>query len=169
MIGRDRGAGGGALARLRAVVRLGLGGRVGSGTQGVSWLHEADLNRLFERALTDPTMEGAYIATSPHPVSQRVFMRELRRALGIPIGLPAFAWMVRIGAPLFLRTDPELALYGRYVVSKRLEDEHFAFRFPHLRDAFSDLMSCPLKSLRGDPGRSVEPWAEVCAAEIRLV
>lgn len=50
VIGRDRGAGGGALARLRAVVRLGLGGRVGSGTQGMSWLHETDMNRLFDHA-----------------------------------------------------------------------------------------------------------------------
>lgn len=78
-------------------------------------------------------------------------MRELRRALGIPIGLPAFGWMVRIGAPLFLRTDPELALYGRYVVSKRLDDEHFAFRFPHLRDALSDLTACPPADIQVPP------------------
>ena len=140
VIGRDRGAGGGALARLRLLVRLGLGGTVGSGTQGMSWLHETDMNRLFERALTDPNMQGAYIASSPHPVSQRDFMRALRRAVGMPIGLPAFAWMVRIGAPLFLQTDPELALYGRYVVSQRLPDEHFAFQFPELGDALNDLL-----------------------------
>ena len=84
VIGRDRGAGGGALARLRMLVRLGLGGTVGSGTQGMSWIHETDMNRLFERALTDPTMQGAYIASSPNPVSQRVFMSELRRAVGMP-------------------------------------------------------------------------------------
>ena len=53
VIGRDRGAGGGALARLRRLVRLGLGGRVGSGRQGMSWIHEVDMNRLFERALTE--------------------------------------------------------------------------------------------------------------------
>ena len=67
-------------------------------------------------------------------------MHELRRAVGMPIGLPAFSWMVRLGAPLFLRTDPELALYGRYVVSKRLEEEQFEFRFPHLSDALNDLL-----------------------------
>jgi uncharacterized protein len=39
-----------------------------------------------------------------------------------------------------LRTDPELALYGRYVVSKRLQDERFGFRFGELRDAFNDLL-----------------------------
>jgi hypothetical protein len=119
VIGRDCGAGGGALARLLTLVRFGLGGTVGSGTQGMSWIHEADLNRLFERALTNDRMQGVYIAASPNPVSQREFMTTLRRVVGMPLGLPAFSWMVRIGAPLFMRTDPELALYGRYVVSKR--------------------------------------------------
>ena len=54
-------------------------------------------------------MQGAYIASSPNPVSQRDFMKTLRRVVGMPIGLPAFSWMVRIGAPLLMRTDPELA------------------------------------------------------------
>jgi uncharacterized protein (TIGR01777 family) len=140
VIGRDRGAGGGALARLRLLVKLGLGGTVGSGQQGMSWIHETDMNRLFERALVDPAMRGAYIASSPNPVSQRDFMRELRRAAGMPIGLPAFSWMVRLGAPLLLRTDPDLAVYGRYVVSKRLNEEGFEFRFPKLAESLDDLL-----------------------------
>jgi len=143
VVGRDRGSGGGALARLLTLVRFGLGGAVGSGTQGMSWIHEADMNRLFERALTDASMRGAYIASSPNPVSQREFMRTLRRVVGVPIGLPAFAWMVRVGAPLLMRTDPELALYGRYVISKRLQQEGFAFQFPHLEEALRDLLKPP--------------------------
>jgi NAD dependent epimerase/dehydratase family enzyme len=107
----------------------------------MSWIHELDMNRLFERALTDQTMKGAYIASSPNPVSQQVFNRELRRAVGMPIGLPAFSWMVRVGAPLFLRTDSELALFGRYVVSNRLKDERFEFQFPQLSDALKDLLN----------------------------
>jgi NAD dependent epimerase/dehydratase family enzyme len=106
----------------------------------MSWIHETDLNRLFEGALTDDRMQGAYIASSPNPVSQREFMKALRRACGMRIGLPSFSWMVRIGAPLFMRTDPELALYGRYVVSKRLPSEGFEFRFPHLENALRDLV-----------------------------
>ncbi|HEX5445443.1 MAG TPA: DUF1731 domain-containing protein, partial [Pirellulales bacterium] len=108
---------------------------------GMSWIHEADMNRLFERALFDVTMQGAYIATAPNPVSQRAFMRELRRAMGMPVGLPAAGWMVRLGAPLLLRTDPELALYGRYVVSKRLEDEGFEFRFPEVGAALREVLT----------------------------
>jgi uncharacterized protein (TIGR01777 family) len=140
VIGRDRGVGGGALGRLRMLVRLGLGGTVGSGQQGMSWLHETDMNRLFEQGLYEASMRGTYIASSPNPVAQREFMRMLRRAMGMPVGLPAFAWMVRLGAPLLMGTDPELALYGRYVIPKRLIAEGFEFRFAELSRALADLI-----------------------------
>ena len=139
VLGRNRGAGGGALDILARLARLGLGGKVGDGSQGMSWIHETDMNRLFERGVTNSTMQGAYVASSPHPVSQVMFMRELRRAVGMPIGLPTFSWMVRIAAPMILRSDPELALYGRYVVSTRLVEEGFEFRFPRLHDALREL------------------------------
>ena len=140
VIGRDRGAGGGALGRLRLLARLGLGGRVGSGQQGMSWIHEADMNGIILRAVEDEGMRGTYIASSPHPVAQVEFMRTLRRALRVPIGLPAMEWMVRIGAPVLMRTDPELALYGRYVVPRRLMDDGFEFRFAGLDAALADLI-----------------------------
>ena len=135
------GRGGGALGRLVRLARFGLGGTVGHGRQGISWIHATDMNRLFDRALHDEAMSGAYIATAPNPVSNAVFMRELRRAIGMPIGLPAPAPLVRLGAPLIMRTDPELALYGRYCVSRRLREEGFDFEFPTVRDALSDLFA----------------------------
>lgn len=145
VIGRRNAGGAGALGTLSLLARLGLGGRVGSGRQGMSWLHERDMNRIFERALTEDSMRGVYIASAPAPVAQRTFMRELRRHAGglggLGLGLPAAAWMARIGAPLLLRTDPELALYGRYVVPRRLISEGFAFEFARLDAALLDLMS----------------------------
>ncbi|MBT6156282.1 MAG: DUF1731 domain-containing protein [Planctomycetaceae bacterium] len=141
VIGRNRGAGNGALGRLRMAAELGLGGKIGSGTQGMSWIHETDLNRLFERALTDQAMQGPYIASAPNPVSQQVLMRELRKAVGMPIGLPAFPWMVRLATHWILRTDPELVLFGRYVVPQRLQEERFEFHFPQLNDALEDLLA----------------------------
>lgn len=56
VVGRDRGAGAGALGTLGLIARLGLGGKVGSGTQGMSWIHEDDLNAIFVRAIVDDTM-----------------------------------------------------------------------------------------------------------------
>jgi len=127
------------LRRLARLARWGLGGTVGTGTQGISWIHEQDMNRLFARALADERMHGAYLATAPDPVSNEVFMRELRRALGVPFGLPARSWMVRLASPLILRTDPDLALYGRYCVSRRLREEGFEFLFPDVSSALRDL------------------------------
>ena len=141
VVGRNRGAGGGALATLGLIARLGLGGKVGKGTQGMSWIHENDLNRLFAKAIADESMTGVYIVSAPNPVSQMDFMRTLRKVIGMPIGLPAFEWMVRVGAPFVFRTDPELVLYGRYVVSKRLKDTGFVFQFPELESALRDLLT----------------------------
>lgn len=140
VLGRNRGAGAGALDMLGGLARCGLGGTVGSGAQGMSWIHESDMNRLFERGLVEGCMQGTYIASAPNPVPQREFMRELRHVVGMPIGLPAFSWMVRLAAPLLLRTDSDLALYGRYVVSKRLAQEGFTFRYPNLREALESLV-----------------------------
>lgn len=140
VVGRNRGAGNGAMGTLSKLARLGLGGRVGSGKQGFSWIHERDLNRLFCRALCDDSMFGPYIASSPKPVSQMEFMRCLRRVVSMPIGLPAFEWMVRLGAKLVFRTDPELALYGRYVVPARLQAEDFDFEMGNLETALRDAL-----------------------------
>ncbi len=140
VVGRDRGAGGGAISRLRTVVRLGLGGRVASGQQGMSWIHERDMNRIFEQAIVDPEMAGAYIASSPDPVSQVEFMRTLRATMKMPIGLPATEWMVRWGARWLLNTDPELALYGRYVIPKRLVESGFTFDYPELEPALAEVI-----------------------------
>ena len=141
VMGRNRGAGNGAMAKLRMAAKLGLGGKIGSGSQGMSWIHETDMNRLFERALTDQEMHGPYIASAPNPVSQQIMMRELRKAVGMPIGLPAFHWMVRLATHWILRTDPELVLFGRYVISNRLQEENFEFQFPQLADALKDLLA----------------------------
>lgn len=131
---------GGAMSRLRALARIGLGGTIGNGHQGMSWIHELDMNRLFVRAIEDETMAGAYIATAPNPVSNRIFMRALRQAMGVPFGLPAPRIMVPIGAAL-MRTDPELALYGRFCVSRRLSEDGFEFKFPEIDEAMQDLFS----------------------------
>lgn len=135
------GRSGGALPRLSLLVRLGLGGKVGHGRQGMSWIHEADMNRLFAQALADETMTGPYIATAPEPVSNQQFMRQLRRAMHMPIGLPAQRWMVQIGAPLLMRTDPELAIYGRYCIPRRLQEHGFVFDYPTLESALDELFA----------------------------
>ncbi|MEI7701162.1 MAG: DUF1731 domain-containing protein [Planctomycetia bacterium] len=139
VVSLNRGAGGGSLAAVERIARRGLGCSVVTGLQGMSWIHEMDLCHLFATAIAEESMSGVYIASAPNPVSQMKFMQTLRRVIGMPIGLPAFEWMVRIGAPLFFRTDPELAIYGRYVISTRLADAGFRFQYPELESALRDL------------------------------
>ncbi len=134
------GKNGGALESLLRITRLGLGGTVGNGKQGMSWIHEYDMNAILQRGIEDSSMSGAYIASAPNPVNNKAFMKALRQSAGIPIGLPAPEMMVRFGAHNIFRTDPELALYGRYVVPQRLLDEGFGFRFPDLEGALRDLV-----------------------------
>jgi len=106
----------------------------------MSWIHETDLNHIFWRALVEPQMRGVYNATGPNPVSQSEFMRELRRAMKVTIGLSGPEPIIRLGAKWVLRTDPELALYGRYVLPQRLLSEGFTFQFPELPAALGDLL-----------------------------
>lgn len=125
------GGGDPALARLRQLVRLGLGGTIASGRQWVSWLALEDLLAIFERALDDSSMTGTYVATSPNPVTNAELMRTLRRHAGRRLGLPAPRPAVELGTRL-LRTDPALPLTSRRAVPTRLLAEGFAFAVPDL-------------------------------------
>ncbi|HYE21547.1 MAG TPA: TIGR01777 family oxidoreductase [Tepidisphaeraceae bacterium] len=133
------GRNGGALKTLAKLTRWFMGGPTGSGRQYMSWLHQADLNAIILRALADESMSGAYVTTAPGPVTNREFMRTLRRVLRRPWTPRVPSPLVRVGA-WFMRTDPELALYGRRLAPTRLLSEGYAFRFPELERALRDLL-----------------------------
>ena len=118
-----------ATAKLAQLVRLGLGGRVGSGRQWVSWVGLDDALSVMMRAIDDSTMSGTYHVTSPHPVTNAEMMAVYRRLLGRRIGLPAPAIVAKLGAPL-LGSSASLALTGRRVVPTRLLDAGFEFQQP---------------------------------------
>lgn len=129
-----------ALDRLTGLARWGLGGRVGSGRQWVSWLHIDDLLAVVRRAVDDPAMSGVLHATSPEPVRNADLMAGLRTVLGRPPAPPTPEPLVRLGAML-LRTDPALALTGRRCVPARLREAGFEFAHPELVPALRDLLS----------------------------
>ena len=130
----------GALPVLGRLTRLFLGGRVGDGRQYVSWIHVADLTRMFVEAIERPELSGVFNVTGPNPVTNAEFMRELRRALHRPWSPPVPAFATRIGA-LFMRTEPSLALTGRRCRPRRFLESGFQFEFPELRGALTDLYS----------------------------
>jgi len=128
-----------ALDRLTGLVRWGLGGRVGSGRQWISWLHIADLLAIVRRALDEPALAGVLHATGPKPVRNAELMATLRSVLRRPPAPPTPAPLVRLGAVL-LRTDPALALTGRRCLPARLQQAGHAFSYPQLRPALEDLL-----------------------------
>jgi uncharacterized protein len=99
---------GGIFAYLLGLVRFGLGGRAGDGRQFVSWIHKYDFVRVV-RFLIENEISGIVNVCSPNPLPNSEFMRDLRRAWGTKIGLPASKWMLEAGA-FVIRTETELSL-----------------------------------------------------------
>jgi uncharacterized protein len=126
---------------LRRLVRLGLGGRMGTGSQYVSWIHELDFCRAVDWILADNNLAGLVNLAAPNPLPNRDMMRILRKTMGVSIGLPATAWMMEIGAFL-LRTETELIIKSRRVVPERLSASGFEFHFPEFNKAAEDLVRC---------------------------
>ena len=131
---------GGALPTLARIARCFLGGRMGTGQQYMSWIHESDLQSILLRALQNPTMQGTYVVTAPTPVTNDEFMRQLRSATHRPWSPPIPTPLAPLGARL-LRTDPELALLGRRCVPTRLIQEGFKFQFPELEKSLANLLT----------------------------
>ncbi|MES9537533.1 TIGR01777 family oxidoreductase [Actinomadura sp. NPDC000600] len=130
---------GGVFDYLLWLARLGLGGPVAGGAQYVSWIHDQDFVRAVEFLIDRDDITGPVNLAAPNPVPQRSLMRELRRAWGVPVGLPATKWMAELGA-LALRSDTELLLKSRRVVPGRLLEAGFTFQRPQWREAAEDLV-----------------------------
>jgi uncharacterized protein (TIGR01777 family) len=130
---------GGAFEMLLRLTRLGLGGPMAGGRQFMSWIHGHDFARAVAFLLARDDISGPVNLASPNPLPLRTFMAGLRAAAGVPLGLPATTWMVKLGA-FALRSDAELLLKSRRVVPGRLLDAGFTFDFPHWPGAANDLM-----------------------------
>ena len=132
------GKNGGVFPVFRRLAKFGLAGALAGGRQMFSWIHEEDFCRAVEWILAKEDLSGAINISAPNPVSNREAMRLVRRACGVPFGLPAAKWMLEIGA-FFLRTETELLIKSRYVVPKKLPASGFQFQFPELRGALADI------------------------------
>ncbi len=150
---------GGVFDVLQRLTRLGLGGTLAGGRQYMSWLHERDFVRAVAWLLEREDLAGPVNLCAPEPLPQREFARALRTALGVPIGLPAQAWMLELGA-LALRTDTELLLKSRRVVPARLLASGFEFHFPSWPAAARELV----QRKRARTGRSHDEPASAVGA-----
>jgi uncharacterized protein (TIGR01777 family) len=132
----------GLLKPFSRMARLGLAGKMGTGEQYISWIHEDDFASLVATAIANDDWRGVINGVSPHPVTNKDFLRSLRLAYGVGWGLPQPAFMLKIGA-LLIGTEAELLLSGRRVVSKILEEKKFRFNYPFLEDALEQLLCRP--------------------------
>lgn len=131
---------GGVFDVFSGLVRRGLGGTQGPGSQFVSWIHEADFVRAVDFLISRDELSGVVNLASPNPLPNRDFMRALREAWGMRFGLPASKWMLEIGT-LLMRTESELVLKSRRVVPGRLLEAGFAFAFPDWPPAARELVA----------------------------
>lgn len=109
------------------------------GRQRFSWIHLDDTVRAIRFLIDRDDLAGPVNLAAPHPVDDRTLMREVRRAVGAPFGLPAPRWMLE-PAMAVLRTEPELLLKSRWVVPETLTAAGFVFRHPTLREALDDVV-----------------------------
>jgi NAD dependent epimerase/dehydratase family enzyme len=91
----------------------------GDGRQLISWIHHEDFAEAIRWLIDHDGIVGVVNVASPNPLPNADFMRTLRDAAGVTIGLPASRWMLEIGA-VFMRTETELILKSRPVVPARL-------------------------------------------------
>jgi uncharacterized protein (TIGR01777 family) len=131
---------GGPFAVFYRLARLGLAGTLGSGRQLVSWLHDDDFCRAVQWLIDREDVSGPINLSAPQPLPNHEFMRELRRAVGTPFGLPAARWMLEIGA-LVLRTETELPLKSRWVLPSKLLATGFEFRQPAWPEAATEIVA----------------------------
>lgn len=129
VLGRD-----GALAQMLPMFRLGLGGRLGSGSQWMSWIGLPDAVAAILFAAADPGLAGAVNVVAPHPVTNRDFTRILAARLHRPAILPAPAFALRLA---FGQMADEALLASARVLPQKLNRAGFAFAEPSLEQALA--------------------------------
>jgi uncharacterized protein (TIGR01777 family) len=130
---------GGVVIPYLNLVKFGLGGRQGSGRQMYSWVHIEDVGRAIEWFLDRPELEGVYNLVAPGAVTNSYFMSTLRRLTGQRLGLPAPAWLLKLGAA-FIGTETELLLKSRWVAPTKLLEAGFSFQYPRLDAALRSII-----------------------------
>ncbi|SFC40364.1 hypothetical protein SAMN05443252_103242 [Bacillus sp. OV322] len=136
VLGRD----GGVMTPFKNMVKFGLGGAQGPGTQKFSWIHVEDLCRIITFLQEKESLSGVFNCSSPNPVTNAELMENLRKAMGVKAGLPSAKWMLELGA-VFIKTETELILKSRWVIPERLIKEGFTFKYSRIEDALHQILS----------------------------
>lgn len=129
---------GGALKEMLTPFKMGVGGRVGSGKQFVSWIDLDDLVRVFEFVIENENLHDAVNATAPNPVRNAEFAEKLGAILHRPSLVPAPEFALRL---MFGELADALLFTSIRVVPKKLLENGFKFQFEHIEDSLKHLLA----------------------------
>ncbi len=132
------GKNGGVMKPFNRLVNFGLGGKMGSGNQQFSWIHEKDVCSAISFLIDNKESSGVYNISAPNPTTNAVFMKTLRKTNKAIFGIPSPNWLLKIGAWL-INTETELILKSRYVIPEKLMEEGFEFEFKTIELCLNDL------------------------------
>lgn len=130
-------ADGGALRQMLPAFKMGLGGRMGSGDQYMSWIHREDLVRLFVYLLAHSQAVGVFNGVAPMPVPNNLFTSTLASCLGRSALLPMPAFVLRL---LFGEMADALLLSSQRVVPRNAEQQGFEYLYPSLAEALKKIL-----------------------------
>ena len=128
---------GGALKKMLPVFQTGAGGRLGSGRQMMSWISLPDLVGAYVHAVENEKVKGPVNAVAPNPVENRVFTKQLGKALGRPTFLPVPGAVIKT---LFGDMGKETVLSNLKIAPKNLKETGFVWKHPQLETAFAEIL-----------------------------
>ena len=129
---------GGMMAKLLTPFKMGVGGKVGSGKQYISWVAIDDVVGAIKLALSNDTLRGPLNVVSPNPVTNEEFTATLGHVLSRPtvMSMPAFAARLAFG-----EMADEMLLVSQRVAPKKLTEAKYQFRLPQLKGTFRKYLS----------------------------
>lgn len=128
---------GGALAKIKTIIKKGFGSSLGSGTQYMPWIHIDDLCNIYIKAIENKSMKGAYNAVAPNHVTNKYFTETLARVLKKHIWMPNIPEFI---LKLFLGKMHVILLNGSRISSAKIIKTNYKFKFTNLENALVDLI-----------------------------
>jgi uncharacterized protein (TIGR01777 family) len=127
---------GGALPKMSLPFKLGVGGKIASGKQMISWIHITDFQRAIEWIITNRPEDKIFNMTAPNPANNAEFSKTLGNVLNRPsiIPVPAFALRLLYGQ------GADTLISGQNVLPENLQKNGFTFHYPTLEPALKDLL-----------------------------
>ncbi len=133
---------GGFLSEMEPIFSKGVGGKIASGNQWMSWIHIDDLVNSIIFSIENKNIEGPVNAVSPEPAQNKKWTKAFAKALKVPALFPVPKMALKIG----LGEKAVLALQSQKVVPKKLQDNNFEFKHSDIEDCMNSIYSWKKKT-----------------------